>query len=95
MTEICFRQCVDNFNRRVLEDDETRCVEDCASKFVKYNNKLMSSFVKTQTLIVNKRLQETHTEELTNNQTKNEAVKVTSEDYLEETRELIVSEISA
>lgn len=96
ITQVCFEQCVDNFNRRSLEEDEVKCVEDCASKFIKYNNKLMSNFVKTQNIIVNKKIQEAASmQELTNDQTQTQTVdeKQTSEEYTEQTRELAVSEM--
>ncbi|XP_018571276.1 mitochondrial import inner membrane translocase subunit Tim10B [Anoplophora glabripennis] len=58
MSEICFARCIDNMNSRKLSEDEITCVEDCSSKFVKFNNKLMQNFVKAQTEIVNKRVEE-------------------------------------
>lgn len=58
VSEACFRQCVDNFNGRVLDEDETSCVEGCASKFIKYNHRVMGDFVKAQTAVVNKRMQD-------------------------------------
>lgn len=58
MSEICFARCIDNVNSRKLSENEIACVEDCSSKFVKFNNKLMQNFVKAQTEIVNKRVEE-------------------------------------
>lgn len=58
VSEACFRHCVDNFNARILDEDEGGCVEGCASKFIKYNHKVMGDFVKAQTVIVNKRMED-------------------------------------
>ncbi|CAH1103240.1 unnamed protein product [Psylliodes chrysocephalus] len=56
MTEMCFKRCINNVNTRDLDQDEIECIEDCSSKFIKYNNKLMQNFVVAQTDIVNKRV---------------------------------------
>ncbi|KAJ8933019.1 hypothetical protein NQ314_014258 [Rhamnusium bicolor] len=61
MTEICFARCIDNVNSRILDQNEINCVDDCSSKFVKFNNKLMQNFVTAQTNIVNKRVEEART----------------------------------
>lgn len=53
---------MDNFNARMLDEDESGCVEKCASKFIKYNHRVMGDFVKAQTAIVNKRMQEQPTQ---------------------------------
>ncbi|KAJ8983893.1 hypothetical protein NQ317_000929 [Molorchus minor] len=58
MTEICFNRCIDNVYSRNLDPNEADCVEDCSSKFIKYNNRLMQNFVKAQSEIVNKRVEE-------------------------------------
>ncbi|KAL3267104.1 hypothetical protein HHI36_011244 [Cryptolaemus montrouzieri] len=58
MTETCFGKCVDNLNSRILNPNEKECIEDCASKFIKFNHKLMSTFVEVQSLIVNRRMKE-------------------------------------
>lgn len=58
MSETCFKRCVDNFNGRSLDEEEGRCVEDCANKLIKCNNKLMRTFVTAQGAIMNKRIQE-------------------------------------
>lgn len=56
MTETCFSRCIDNMYSRTLDDNEAECVEDCSSKFVKFNHKLMQNFVIAQTEIVSKRI---------------------------------------
>ncbi|XP_056646094.1 mitochondrial import inner membrane translocase subunit Tim10 B [Diorhabda sublineata] len=58
MTEMCFKRCVDNVNSRTLDGQEAECIEDCSSKFIKYNNRLMQNFVHVQTELVNKRVAE-------------------------------------
>ncbi|KAJ8955473.1 hypothetical protein NQ318_003573 [Aromia moschata] len=58
MTEICFSRCIYNINSRNLDQNEVNCVDDCSPKFIKFNNKLMQNFVKAQTDIVNKRVEE-------------------------------------
>lgn len=71
-------------------------MEDCASKFVRYNNKLMSNFVKTQSIIVDKKIQEANsTQELVSAQAPTQTVdeKQASEGYTEQTRELAVSDV--
>lgn len=65
VSEACFRSCVDNFNGRTLDEDESGCVEGCASKFIQYNHRVMADFVKAQTAIVNKRIQNVEKENQT------------------------------
>ncbi|WAR00259.1 T10B-like protein [Mya arenaria] len=48
LTERCFNQCVVNFNSRSLSEYENSCVEQCAGRYVKYNQRLMTTFVDIQ-----------------------------------------------
>ncbi|KAH3842134.1 uncharacterized protein LOC127877286 [Dreissena polymorpha] len=48
LTERCFLQCVVNFNNRSLSDYEYKCAEQCAGRYVKYNQRLMLTFVDKQ-----------------------------------------------
>lgn len=66
MTEKCFAQCINNTNSRQLDIDEIECVDGCALKFIKFNNKLMGNFVKVQTAINYKRIKEAEESEINN-----------------------------
>lgn len=85
MSEICFKNCVDNFNSRTLEVDEGKCVEDCASKFIRFNHRLMENFIKLQNLIANSRMLKEESEGQANVDEKN-----VSGGYEEQTNELAV-----
>ncbi|CAH0562730.1 unnamed protein product [Brassicogethes aeneus] len=63
LTERCFKKCVDQIQRRELDQNEVACVENCSTKFIKYNNKLMGNFVVSQTALVNKRTKEMEEEQ--------------------------------
>ncbi|KAL1493075.1 hypothetical protein ABEB36_011208 [Hypothenemus hampei] len=64
MTEMCFQRCIINLNLRKLDTEELKCVEDCAQKFISYNNKLMQNFVKAQSEIVNRRIKEAENQQM-------------------------------
>lgn len=54
---------MDNFNTRILDGDESGCVERCASKYIRYNHRVMGDFVKTQSVIMARRVQDQNVEE--------------------------------
>ncbi|XP_044749854.1 mitochondrial import inner membrane translocase subunit Tim10 B [Coccinella septempunctata] len=58
MTETCFSKCVDNINSRKLDPNEIDCIEDCSSKFIKFNHRLMGTFMEAQSIIVNQRIKD-------------------------------------
>lgn len=58
MTEACFDRCIDDLNSRKLNETEESCIEGCASKFVKFNHRMMATFVEANSLIVNKRIKD-------------------------------------
>lgn len=58
MTETCFSKCIDNINSRKLDPNEILCIEDCSSKFIKFNHRLMGTFVEVQNVIVNQRIKD-------------------------------------
>ncbi|KAK9876541.1 hypothetical protein WA026_013915 [Henosepilachna vigintioctopunctata] len=58
MTDTCFGKCVDNLYSRQLEPNELSCIEDCASKFIKFNSKIMTTFVEVQNTIVQRRMKD-------------------------------------
>ncbi|XP_077283445.1 translocase of inner membrane 9b [Arctopsyche grandis] len=61
-TEACFSRCVDNFNSRKLADEELKCAEVCAGKYINYLNKVMSSYIVAQQDIVMKRIAESQSD---------------------------------
>lgn len=67
MSDTCFQSCVDNFNGRVLDEDESHCVEGCSAKFIKYNKRLITCFVKMQSIAVNKRIEEATQQQVAEN----------------------------
>ncbi|XP_063928229.1 mitochondrial import inner membrane translocase subunit Tim10 B [Zophobas morio] len=58
MTERCFYRCIENTNSRHLTPSEIECSEECATKFIKFNNKLMMNFVNRQNDIMSRRIKE-------------------------------------
>lgn len=58
MTETCFRKCVDNINSRKLDPIEMECIDDCSSKFIRFNQRLMGTFMEVQSIIVNQRIKD-------------------------------------
>ncbi|CAH1377866.1 unnamed protein product [Tenebrio molitor] len=58
MTERCFYKCTEHMNSRELSPTEVDCTEKCAMKFIKYNNKLMMNFVRSQSDIMTRRMKE-------------------------------------
>lgn len=57
MTEMCFKQCVNNLNYRELTNDESVCVERCVSKSISVNHKMMSIYMEVQPEFINRSLQ--------------------------------------
>jgi import inner membrane translocase subunit TIM10B len=58
MSELCFNRCVINLNGRQLSDEEKACADLCAEKAMKFNNRLMKTFVVEQPLATERRLAE-------------------------------------
>ncbi|KAJ8028124.1 Mitochondrial import inner membrane translocase subunit Tim10 B [Holothuria leucospilota] len=44
-TESCFNSCVKNFNYRYLTEEEKKCSENCTSKLVNINHRLISVYM--------------------------------------------------
>ena len=58
MSESCFNRCVINLNQRTLSDEEKACTDVCAEKQMKFNNRLMSVYMKEQPLATERKLKE-------------------------------------
>ncbi|KAL7744517.1 hypothetical protein ACLKA6_017040 [Drosophila palustris] len=58
VTELCFNRCVDNLSQRDLFDQEKTCVDRCVTKFARFNQNMMKSYVDVQTKINAKRMEE-------------------------------------
>ncbi|XP_059912923.1 mitochondrial import inner membrane translocase subunit Tim10 B [Gadus macrocephalus] len=58
MTETCFQRCSSNFNYRNLTMVEDRCVDNCAGKLIRANNRLMGTYVQLMPKMVQKRMDE-------------------------------------
>ncbi|KAF7236588.1 Mitochondrial import inner membrane translocase subunit Tim10 B [Varanus komodoensis] len=56
MTEACFQRCVSNLNYRALARDEESCLDNCASKLVRSNHRLMAAYVQLMPSIVQRRI---------------------------------------
>ncbi|XP_060568753.1 mitochondrial import inner membrane translocase subunit Tim9-like [Ruditapes philippinarum] len=48
LTEMCFQRCITNFNNRGLSTDENSCVGGCVDRYVKFNQRLMLTFMEFQ-----------------------------------------------
>ncbi|XP_045204087.2 mitochondrial import inner membrane translocase subunit Tim10 B-like [Mercenaria mercenaria] len=48
LTEMCFQRCISNFNNRGLSSDEDTCVGRCVDRYVKFNQRLMLTFMEFQ-----------------------------------------------
>lgn len=58
MAEMCFNHCIENFNCRELTTSEEKCIENCSSKSLGVNQKLMMTYIEVQPDIMNKRAEE-------------------------------------
>ncbi|TDG41966.1 hypothetical protein AWZ03_011612 [Drosophila navojoa] len=58
VTELCFNRCIDNLSQRELFEQETTCVDRCVTKFARFNQNMMKSYVDVQTKINAKRMEE-------------------------------------
>lgn len=58
LTEKCFVHCVDNLFSRSLSDYESNCLDKCVLKFSNVNQRVMSTYVREQTLINERRFKE-------------------------------------
>ncbi|XP_053312159.1 mitochondrial import inner membrane translocase subunit Tim10 B [Spea bombifrons] len=58
MTEICFTRCARNLNYRVMTMDEERCLDNCASKLIRSNHRLMAAYVGLMPSVVQRRMAE-------------------------------------
>nr|XP_060627338.1 mitochondrial import inner membrane translocase subunit Tim10 B [Anolis sagrei ordinatus] len=58
MTELCFRRCVPGLLQRGLDGSEEACLEGCAGKLVRSNQRLISAYVRLMPALVQRRLQE-------------------------------------
>ncbi|XP_062830451.1 mitochondrial import inner membrane translocase subunit Tim10 B isoform X2 [Anolis carolinensis] len=58
MTELCFRRCVPGLLQRGLDGSEESCLEGCAGKLVRSNQRLMAAYVRLMPALVQRRLQE-------------------------------------
>jgi len=58
MSQTCFAHCVDNFNSRELDPREAACVEKCAHKLVRFNNRSISIYANIQNQLMIKRQEE-------------------------------------
>ncbi|XP_040282692.1 mitochondrial import inner membrane translocase subunit Tim10 B isoform X1 [Bufo bufo] len=56
MTEMCFSRCAKNLNYRSLTMEEERCLDSCASKFIRSNHRLMASYVGLMPGMVQRRM---------------------------------------
>lgn len=48
LTEMCFQRCISNFNNRGLSNDEDACVNGCVDRYVKFNQRVMLTFMEFQ-----------------------------------------------
>uniref|UniRef100_A0A0K8R4S1 Mitochondrial import inner membrane translocase subunit n=1 Tax=Ixodes ricinus TaxID=34613 RepID=A0A0K8R4S1_IXORI len=48
MTEVCFKECVNNLNYRELTSQESSCVEHCVGKSINVNHRMMAIYMEVQ-----------------------------------------------
>ena len=58
MSENCFNRCIINLNQRNLSEEEKACTDVCAEKQMKYNNRLMSVYMREQPIATERKLKE-------------------------------------
>lgn len=58
LTELCFKQCTDNFFSREVSQDESTCLDRCVIKFSRVNQRIMNAYVEDQTAIQARRMKE-------------------------------------
>ena len=58
MSELCFNRCIINLNHRTLSDEEKACTDVCAEKAMKFNNRLMKTFMVEQPKATERRMAE-------------------------------------
>ena len=58
MSENCFNRSIINLNQRNLSDEEKVCTDVCAEKQMKYNNRLMSVYMREQPIATERKLKE-------------------------------------
>ncbi|XP_040195844.1 mitochondrial import inner membrane translocase subunit Tim10 B [Rana temporaria] len=56
MTEMCFTRCAKNLNYRSLTMDEDKCLDSCATKFIRSNHRLMAAYVGLMPAVVQRRM---------------------------------------
>lgn len=54
-TEKCFRQCVVDFNHRDVSPTEDKCINECTSKLVNTNHRILATFMEEQPRIIERK----------------------------------------
>merc|ERR1712062_126354 len=57
-TEKCFRQCVVDFNHRDVSPTEDKCINECTSKLVNTNHRILATFMEEQPRIIERKTAE-------------------------------------
>lgn len=55
---MCFSHCVDNFYNRDLSTEESTCLDRCVIKFSNINQRIMSTYIRDQSVINERRMKE-------------------------------------
>ena len=58
MSESCFNRCIINLNQRNLSEEEKACSDVCAEKQMKFNNRLMSVYMREQPIATERKMKE-------------------------------------
>ena len=58
MSEMCFNRCVINLNNRNLSDEERACTDVCAEKQMKYNNRIMNTYIVEQPIATERKMKD-------------------------------------
>lgn len=66
MSQTCFNHCVDSFKSRQLEHHEIDCVEKCAHKLIRFNNRSINVYADIQVKLMTKRQKEMEEKDIQN-----------------------------
>ncbi|XP_017889308.1 mitochondrial import inner membrane translocase subunit Tim10 B-like [Ceratina calcarata] len=58
MSETCFKSCVSSFLSRDMSTEEAQCIQNCSSKHINANHRIMEIFMEVQPAINRRNMEE-------------------------------------